>query len=90
MKTTAVSEKFVRLNFGKFPIDVLSLQTDWMIDQSNDCSSAPSRQHQFESALDQRRWWLISLFIQITQFWKDTSRHKTLFGQNTTHTNKAL
>ena len=30
----------------------------------------------------------LSLFIQITQFWKDTNRRKTLFGQNTTHTNK--
>ena len=44
MKTTAVSENFVRLNFETFQIDVLSLQ-------SNDCSSAPPRQHHFESAL---------------------------------------
>lgn len=32
----------------------------------------------------------LSLFIQITQFWKDTNLRKTLFGQNTTHTNKKL
>ena len=52
MKTTAVSENFVRLNFGTFQIDVLSLKADWITDQSNDCSSAPPFQHQFESTCE--------------------------------------
>ena len=54
MKTTAVSKNFVGWNFEKFlkhlQFGTASLQFDWMMDRSIDCSRVPPGQHQFESA----------------------------------------